>query len=153
MQTDFSPLAVADYHRVATLFDGRIVPVHALAQILNAGHMALSGDSFQPGGFLLLHSPERQAALGRAFGHTAVTHAPVVIAAIAEGPWHRRQVLNAFAVLTRTAEAIGYDTAAIEGFDPSAVRQELGLRGESEVVGLLAIGRLAESLHPNWRAS
>jgi nitroreductase len=153
MQTDFNPPAVVAYHRVSALFDDRLVPVNALAQILNAGHMALSGDSFEPGRFLLLHSPERKDALRRAFGQTEVTNAPIVIAAITEGPWHRREVLNALAELTRTAEAIGYDTAAIEGFDPSVVRQELGLRGEAEVVGLLGIGRLAESLHRNWRAS
>jgi nitroreductase len=153
MQTDFNPRAGVDYHRVSPLFEDRLVPVNVLAQILNAGHMALSGDSFEPGGFLLLHSPERKAALWRAFGQTEVTTAPVVIAAITEGAWHRHAVLNAFAELTRTAEAIGYDTVAIESFDPQAARQEFGLRGEAEVVGLLAIGRLAKSLHRNWRAS
>ncbi len=142
-----------DYHRTSPLFEDRLVPVNALAQILNAGHMALSGDSYEPGRFLLLHSPERKAALRRAFGQAETTNAPVMIAAITEGPWHYREVLDAHAELTRTAESIGYDTLAIEGYDPVAVRQELGLRGEAEVVGLLAIGRFAEALHRNWRAS
>ena len=154
MQTDPKPLvAVVDYHSASLLFEDRLVPVSALAQILNAGHMALTGDSFEPGRFLLLHSPERKAALRHAFGQPGLTHAPVVIAAISEDRWRHRQVLDAFAELTRTAEAIGYDTALLDGFDPAAVRQALGLRGEAEVIGLLAIGRFAETLHRNWRAS
>lgn len=154
MQTDLKPLgAVMDYQRVSPLFEARLVPVIALAQILNAGHMALTGDSFEPGRFLLLHSPERKAALRHAFRQPGITNAPVMIAAISEDRWRHRQVLDAFAELTRTAEAIGYDTTLLEGFDPAEVRQALGLRGDAEVIGLLAIGRFAESLQRNWRAS
>ena len=154
MQTELTPLAaVVDYHRAAPLFDDRPVPVNILAQILDAGHMALSGSSFEPGRFLLLHTPNRKAALRRAFGHAEVTNAPVVIAAIAEEPWLKGHVLQALAELTLTAERVGYDTFTIQGFDPAAVRQELGLLGGSEVVGLVAIGRLLLPLQRNWRAS
>jgi nitroreductase len=42
------------------------------------------------------------------------------------------------------AEAYGFDTAPMEGFDAAAVKREFGIPEEGEVVALLAIGRAAQ---------
>ena len=39
------------------------------------------------------------------------------------------------------AEAYGFDTAPMEGFDAAGVRREFGIPDEGEVCALLAIGR------------
>jgi nitroreductase len=42
------------------------------------------------------------------------------------------------------AEAYGFDTAPMEGFDAAGIKREFGIPDEAEVVALLAIGRAAE---------
>ena len=42
------------------------------------------------------------------------------------------------------AEAYGFDTAPMEGFDPAGVKREFELPDEAEVCALLAIGRAAQ---------
>jgi len=132
-------------------FDDTPVPVSVLAKILNAGHTAPSGHNLQPARFLLLRSAERKAALRRAaFGQQKITEAPIVIVAFApRNAWKEtvdarldRQVMIAFTHLRLAAESLGWDTASIEGFDAAAVRKELGLDEDSEIVALLTIGRL-----------
>ena len=39
------------------------------------------------------------------------------------------------------AEAYGFETAPMEGFDPAGVKAEFGIPDEAEVVALVAIGR------------
>ena len=56
--------------------------------------------------------------------------------------WLNRQVMIAFTHLMLAAESLGWDTAPMEGFDAAAVRKELGLAEDTEIVALLAIGRL-----------
>lgn len=56
--------------------------------------------------------------------------------------WLNRHVMIAFTHLMLAAEAAGWDTAPMEGFDAAAVRSALGLPSDCEVVALLAIGRL-----------
>ena len=58
--------------------------------------------------------------------------------------WVNRHTMIAFTTLMYAAEAYGFDTAPMEGFDAAAVKREFGLPDEAEVVALLAIGR-AES--------
>jgi nitroreductase len=41
------------------------------------------------------------------------------------------------------AEAYGFDTAPMEGFDAAGVKREFDIPDEAEVVALLAIGRAA----------
>lgn len=60
------------------------------------------------------------------------------------GVWVNRHVMIAFTYLMIAAETHGWDTAPMEGFDPVAVRRELGLPDGSDVVALLAIGRAHE---------
>ena len=55
--------------------------------------------------------------------------------------WVNRHTMIALTTLMLIAEAYGFDTAPMEGFDPAAVKREFGIPDEAEVVALLAIGR------------
>ena len=55
--------------------------------------------------------------------------------------WVNRHTMIAFTTLMLIAEAYGFDTAPMEGFDAAAVKKEFGIPDEAEVVALLAIGR------------
>lgn len=59
--------------------------------------------------------------------------------------WINRHVMLGFAFLMLAAEAHGWDTAPMEGFDPAAVRSAFGMADDTEVVALLAIGRSADA--------
>ncbi|HEX8161800.1 MAG TPA: nitroreductase family protein [Pyrinomonadaceae bacterium] len=64
--------------------------------------------------------------------------------------WVNRHTMIAFTVMMLAAEAYGFDTAPMEGFDAAAVKREFGVPEEGEVVALLAIGRAkgAEKPYP-----
>ncbi|MCU1264492.1 MAG: nfnB [Acidobacteria bacterium] len=55
--------------------------------------------------------------------------------------WVTRHTMIAVTSLMLIAEAYGYDTAPMEGFDPAGVKTEFGVPDEAEVVALVAIGR------------
>ncbi|HVF57362.1 MAG TPA: nitroreductase family protein [Pyrinomonadaceae bacterium] len=55
--------------------------------------------------------------------------------------WVNRHTMIAFTTMMLVAEAYGFDTAPMEGFDAAAVKREFAIPEEGEVVGLLAIGR------------
>ena len=55
--------------------------------------------------------------------------------------WLNRHTMIAVTAMMLVAESYGFDTAPMEGFDPSAVKREFGIPAEEEVVALLAIGR------------
>ncbi len=55
--------------------------------------------------------------------------------------WVNRHTMIAFTAMMLAAEAYGFDTAPMEGFDGAAVKREFGLPDEAEVCALLAIGR------------
>jgi nitroreductase len=57
--------------------------------------------------------------------------------------WLNRHVMIAVTTLMLVAEAYGFDTAPMEGFDAAGVKREFGLPDEAEVCALLAIGRAA----------
>jgi len=57
------------------------------------------------------------------------------------GVWVNRHVTIATTTLMWMAEALGYDTAPMEGFDENAVKQLLHIPDSVRVVMLLAIGR------------
>jgi nitroreductase len=57
--------------------------------------------------------------------------------------WVNRHVMIAVTTLMLVAEAYGFDTAPMEGFDAAGVKREFGLPDEAEVCALLAIGRAA----------
>ena len=56
--------------------------------------------------------------------------------------WVNRHVMIAFTTMMWMAEAIGYDTAPMEGFDEDQVKALLHIPARVRVVALLAIGRL-----------
>jgi len=55
--------------------------------------------------------------------------------------WLNRHVMIAFTTMMWTAEVIGYDTAPMEGFFESKVKETLEIPEHVRVVALLAIGR------------
>jgi nitroreductase len=48
----------------------------------------------------------------------------------------------ALTTMMLVAEAYGFDTAPMEGFDAASVKREFGIPDEGEVVALLAVGRM-----------
>ncbi len=58
------------------------------------------------------------------------------------GLWVNRHTMIALTTMMWMAETLGYDTAPMEGFSESAVRQTLGIPDRVRVVALLAIGHL-----------
>jgi nitroreductase len=54
--------------------------------------------------------------------------------------WINRQVMIAFSTMMWMAEAMGYDTAPMEGFLEDKVRQTLGIPDTVRVVALLGVG-------------
>jgi nitroreductase len=64
--------------------------------------------------------------------------------------WVNRHTMIALTTMMLVAEAYGFDTAPMEGFDAAAVKREFGVPEEGEVVALLAIGRTkgAEKPYP-----
>jgi nitroreductase len=62
--------------------------------------------------------------------------------------WVTRHTMIAFTTMMLAAEAYGFDTAPMEGFDPAAVKREFDVPEEAEVVALLAIGRAQEPDKP-----
>lgn len=55
--------------------------------------------------------------------------------------WINRHVMIAFTTMMWMAEALGYDTAPMEGFQEDKVRETLHIPDRVRVVALLAIGR------------
>ena len=55
--------------------------------------------------------------------------------------WINRHVMIAFTTMMWMAEALGYDTAPMEGFWEDKVRQVLGIPAHVKVVALLAVGK------------
>jgi nitroreductase len=55
--------------------------------------------------------------------------------------WLNRHVMIAFTMMMLMAEALGYDTAPMEGFEEEKVREVLRLPLSYNVVALLAVGR------------
>ncbi len=58
--------------------------------------------------------------------------------------WVNRHTMIAVTTMMLAAEAYGFDTAPMEGFDAAAVKKEFDIPEEGEVIALLAIGRGAE---------
>jgi nitroreductase len=57
--------------------------------------------------------------------------------------WVNRQTMIAVTTMMLVAEAYGFDTAPMEGFDAAGVRAAFDVPEEAEVCALLAIGRAA----------
>lgn len=72
------------------------------------------------------------------------------IATLPREVWLNRHVMIGFTYLMLAFEALGWDTAPMEGFAAPAVREAVGLPADAAVVALLAVGRAAgaEPPHP-----
>lgn len=72
------------------------------------------------------------------------------IATLPREVWLNRHVMIGFTYLMLAFEALGWDTAPMEGFKPDMVREGVGLPPDAAVVALLAVGRAAgaEPPHP-----
>ena len=57
--------------------------------------------------------------------------------------WVTKQTMIAATTMMWMAEALGYDTAPMEGFHEDQVREVLGIPPHVRVIFLLAIGHLA----------
>jgi nitroreductase len=66
------------------------------------------------------------------------------VSSFAPPVWVNRHTMIAVTTMMLAAEAYGFDTAPMEGFDAAGVKREFGIPEEAEVVCLLAIGRAAE---------
>jgi nitroreductase len=66
------------------------------------------------------------------------------VSSFAPPVWVNRHTMIAATTMMLVAEAYGYDTAPMEGFDAAGIRAEFNVPEETEVVCLLAIGRAAE---------
>ena len=92
---------------------------------------------------------EEMIRMGRERGMTE-NYAEGALAAIPEflgnhpnlTAWLNRHVMLAFSGMMLMAEALGYDTAPLEGFEADKVCQVLNLPMSYEVVAMLAIGHL-----------
>lgn len=62
--------------------------------------------------------------------------------------WVNRHTVFAVTTMMLVAEAYGFDTAPMEGFDAAGVKREFDIPEEAEVVCLLGIGRAAEPDKP-----
>ena len=62
--------------------------------------------------------------------------------------WVNRHTMIAVTTMMLAAEAYGFDTAPMEGFDPGGVKREFAIPEEAEVCALLAIGRAAQPDKP-----
>lgn len=58
--------------------------------------------------------------------------------------WVNRHTMIAVTTMMLAAEAYGFDTAPMEGFDAQAIKYEFTIPNEAEVVALLAIGYAQE---------
>lgn len=63
------------------------------------------------------------------------------VSSMPQDVWVNRHTMIAFTTLMYAAEAYGFDTAPMEGFDAAAIKREFAVPDEAEVVALLAIGR------------
>jgi nitroreductase len=69
------------------------------------------------------------------------------IKALAKKPmevWVNRHTMIAVTTMMLVAEAYGFDTAPMEGFDAEGIKREFDVPDEAEVCALLAIGRAAQ---------
>lgn len=72
---------------------------------------------------------------------SAVAQAKKFLSTLPMEVWVNRHTMIAVTTMMLVAEAFGYDTAPMEGFDPQAIKRDFGIPAEAEVIALLAIGR------------
>ncbi len=84
----------------------------------------------------------RQAGMPESYAAQAATTIPEYLSNHPNLPmWLNRHVMIAFTSMMLMAEALGYDTAPMEGFEEEKVHEVLRLPLSFHVVALLAVGR------------
>jgi nitroreductase len=70
------------------------------------------------------------------------------VSGVPAATWVNRHTMIALTAMMLVAEAYGFDTAPMEGFDAAGVKREFNVPDEAEVCALLAIGRAAQPDKP-----
>lgn len=87
----------------------------------------------------------RAAGMPESYAAQAAQSVPAYVSSFSEEQmtgWLTRQVMLAYASMMLMAEALGYDTAPLEGFEQQKVCEMLRLPLSYRVIALLAVGRL-----------
>lgn len=97
--------------------------------------------------------PVMEEGIRRGFGNAEAAagikkNALQFLGGIPPALWMNRHTMIAVTTMMLVAEAYGLDTAPMEGFDPAAVKTELGLPEQAEVIAFLAIGFAQEPDKP-----
>lgn len=107
-------------------------PVVVIALGMKEEWKSRAREVFEEGARRGLHDPAKvDAALAKAIGFLSSQKMDV---------WVTRHTMIAVTTMMLVAEAYGFDTAPMEGFDAAGIKREFGIPDEAEVVCLLALG-------------
>jgi len=132
-----------------------------LEQVLEAARLAPTAANRQPFQFLVIHTAGREEELRRIYGQPWFVQAPIVICAcgIPEQAWVSRDsksycdvdVSIAMDHLILAAADLGLGTCWIGAFDPTAVREVLGLPEDVEPIAFTPLGYPNDEPKPKKR--
>ena len=132
-----------------------------LEQVLEAARLAPTAANRQPFQFLVIHTAGREEELGRIYSQPWFVQAPIVICAcgIPEQAWVSRDsksycdvdVSIAMDHLILAATDLGLGTCWIGAFDPTAVREALGLPEDVEPITFTPLGYPNDEPRPKKR--
>ena len=121
-----------------------------LAKVLEAARQAPTAANRQPFRIIVVHTEGRADDLGRVYGRSWLTQAPLVLAFVAvpgeawrrmdDKPYDEVDATIAMDHLVLAATALGLGTCWIAAFDPVAAREVLGLPDDVELVALTPLG-------------
>ena len=157
---EFSELVEQRY----SVRDYRARPVSddVLDRVLEAARLAPTAANRQPFQLIVIHTEGREEELGRIYGNSWFTEAPLVICAVGlpQDAWTRRDdgkcyvdvdVAIVMDHLTLAAANEGLGTCWIGAFDPEAAREVLGLPPEAEPIAFTPLGHPADQWQPKKR--
>ena len=132
-----------------------------LQKVLEAARLAPTAANRQPFQFLVIHTAGREEELGRIYSQPWFVQAPIVICAcgIPEQAWVSRDsksycdvdVSIAMDHLILAATDLGLGTCWIGAFDPTAVREALGLPEDVEPITFTPLGYPNDEPRPKKR--
>jgi nitroreductase len=132
-----------------------------LRQVLEAARLAPTAANNQPIQFVVIHTAERKADLGRIYHREWFLQAPLIICACAlpSHAWVRRDGKNyadvdaaiAMDHLILAAANLGLGTCWTAAFDPESAREVLGLPDDVEPIAFTPLGYPADEPRPKER--